>query len=114
MAKLTSVKFLDSGSPPHIVTLTLLAGVTSLNLSILLPSLAEMTDYFGTQYAIMMLSVSGYLAATTIVQIAVGPISDTYGRRPVVLALLVLFVLATIGAYFATSVEVFLTFRMLQ
>lgn len=114
MAKLTSVKFLDSGSPPHIVTLTLLAGVTSLNLSILLPSLAEMTDYFGTQYAIMMLSVSGYLAATTIVQIAVGPISDTYGRRPVVLALLVLFVLATVGAYFATSVEVFLTFRMLQ
>ena len=110
----SSVRFADRSTPPHIVTLILLAGISALNMSIFLPSLSDMASYFGTTYATMQLSLSGYLAVTALLQIGIGPISDRYGRRPVILWAMAIFVLATIGAMLAPSVEVFLAFRMLQ
>ncbi|WP_299190674.1 multidrug effflux MFS transporter [uncultured Litoreibacter sp.] len=110
----TSVKFLDRTTPPHIFTLVLLAGVSAMNMSIFLPSLPAMTREFGTSYGVMQLSVSLYLACTALTQLFVGPISDKFGRRPVILAAIAIFVLATIGCMTATSIEVFLIFRMVQ
>ncbi len=109
-----SVKFLDRTTPPHIFTLVLLAGVSAMNMSIFLPSLPAMTREFGTSYGVMQLSVSLYLACTAVTQLFVGPISDKFGRRPVILAAIGIFILATIGCMTATSIEVFLIFRMLQ
>ncbi|MFT4743903.1 MAG: DHA1 family bicyclomycin/chloramphenicol resistance-like MFS transporter, partial [Yoonia sp.] len=114
MSNIPTVRFLDRSTPPHIVTLILIAGISALNMSIFLPSLSAMTDYFQTDYATMQFSLSGYLAMTAVLQIFIGPISDKIGRRPVVLGSLVIFVLASIGTYFATSITVFLVFRMLQ
>jgi DHA1 family bicyclomycin/chloramphenicol resistance-like MFS transporter len=114
MASNQVVKLFDRTTPPHLVTLVLLAGISALNMSIFLPSLSNMTTYFGTNYATMQISVSGYLAATAILQIFVGPISDKFGRRSVVLWSIAIFVLATIGAMLSTTVETFLVFRMLQ
>lgn len=108
------VRFLDRTTPPHIMTLILITGISALNMSIFLPSLAAMTAYFDTEYAVMQVSLSGYLAATAILQIFVGPLSDRYGRRPIVMGSLVIFILATIGALFSTTVEAFLFFRILQ
>lgn len=108
------VRFLDRSTPPHIATLILIAGISALNMSIFLPSLQAMTAYFDTEYATMQLALSGYLAATAVLQIFIGPISDRYGRRPVLLASLTIFVLASLGTYLATSVTTFLVFRMLQ
>ncbi|WP_420859317.1 multidrug effflux MFS transporter [Marivivens marinus] len=108
------VRFLDRTTAPHVLTLILLAGVSALNMSVFLPSLNGMTAYFGTEYAVMQLAVSGYLAATAVLQVLVGPLADRFGRRPVVLWALALFTLATIGALFAPTVEVFLAFRMAQ
>ncbi len=108
------VRFLDRATPPHIVTLILLAGISALNMSIFLPSLNAMADYFNTDYAIMQISLSGYLAATAVLQIFVGPVSDRFGRRNIVLGSLVIFVLATIGALLSTTIGMFLFFRMLQ
>ena len=105
---------MDRATPPHIMTLILITGISALNMSIFLPSLAAMTAYFDTEYAIMQVSLSGYLAATAILQIFVGPLSDKFGRRPIVMGSLVIFILATIGALFSTSVEMFLFFRILQ
>lgn len=109
-----TVRFLDRRTAPHLVTLILLAGIAALNMSIFLPSLNGMTVYFGTEYAVMQLAVSGYLAATAVLQIAIGPLADRFGRRPMVLGALTIFVLATLGAVMAPTVEVFLAFRLLQ
>ncbi len=108
------VRFLDRSTPPHIATLILIAGISALNMSIFLPSLQAMAGYFETDYATMQFALSGYLAATAVLQIFVGPISDRFGRRPVLLASLTIFVIASIGAYFATTITVFLAFRMMQ
>lgn len=114
MSNIPTVQFLDRSTPPHIVTLILIAGISALNMSIFLPSLTAMTDYFQTDYATMQFSLSGYLAVTAVLQIFIGPISDKIGRRPVVIGSMMIFVLASIGTYFATSITAFLVFRMLQ
>ncbi|MEN8895552.1 MAG: multidrug effflux MFS transporter [Yoonia sp.] len=108
------VRFLDRTTPPHILTLVMIAGISALNMTIFLPSLAAMTIYFDTDYATMQYALSGYLAMTAVLQIIVGPISDKIGRRPVALGSLAIFILASIGTYFATSITMFLFFRMLQ
>ena len=114
MTTAPAVRFLDRTTPPHIATLVLLAGISALNMSIFLPSLNHMTDFFDTEYATMQFAVSGYLAATALLQVFVGPLADRFGRRPMMLGALVIFVLATIGALLATHVGVFLFFRILQ
>ena len=114
MTTLPTIRFLDRSTPPHILTLVLITGMSALSMSIFLPSLSAMTTYFDTEYAIMQIALSGYLAATAVLQVFIGPISDRYGRRVMVLGSLLIFVVASIGALFATTVEVFLFFRIMQ
>lgn len=114
MTTLPTIRFLDRTTPPHILTLVLITGMAALSMSIFLPSLSAMTTYFDTEYAIMQIALSGYLAATAVLQVFIGPISDRYGRRVMVLGSLTIFVIASIGALFATTVEVFLFFRIMQ
>jgi len=61
------VRFLDRTTPPHILTLILMAGLGALSLNVFLPSLPSMAAYFGVDYTVMQLSVSLYLAATALV-----------------------------------------------
>ncbi len=114
MTTTPTVRLFDRTTPPHIITLILLAGIGALNMSIFLPSLNRMTAYFDTSYAVMQIALSGYLALTAVLQIFVGPISDKVGRRSVVLIALIIFIVASIGAMLSRTVEVFLAFRMLQ
>ena len=114
MTTLPTIRFLDRTTPPHILTLVLITGMSALSMSVFLPSLSAMTIYFETEYAIMQIALSGYLATTALLQVFIGPISDRYGRRILVLGSLTIFVLATIGTLFATKVETFLFFRILQ
>jgi DHA1 family bicyclomycin/chloramphenicol resistance-like MFS transporter len=114
MTPTPAVRFLDRTTPPHIATLILLAGLAALNQSIFLPSLAHMAIWFGTDYAVMQLALSAYLAATAVLQLLIGPLSDRYGRRPVMIGALAIFVAATLGAVMSTNVWVFLAFRMAQ
>jgi DHA1 family bicyclomycin/chloramphenicol resistance-like MFS transporter len=114
MSSPTAVRFLDRTTPPHIMTLVLLAGIGAMNMSAFLPSLPAMSAYFDTPYSVMQLSVSLYLAMTGVLQLLIGPLADRYGRRPVVLWALALFVVATVGCILAPTVEIFLAFRMMQ
>ena len=89
-------KFLNYGTPPHIFTLILLAGLSPLSMNFFLPSLPNMSLHFHTSPAVLGLSVGIFLAASAIFQIIVGPLSDHFGRRPVVLWSLIVFVLVTV------------------
>ena len=114
MSNAPIVRFLDRTTPPHIATLILMAGVGALSLNVFLPSLPSMAEHFGVEYGLMQLSVSAYLATTAVVQIMIGPISDRYGRRPVVLGTVAIFTVASIGAIFAPNFTVFLICRLIQ
>ncbi|QDY69579.1 multidrug effflux MFS transporter [Qingshengfaniella alkalisoli] len=107
-------RFLDRSTPPNIVTLVLLAGVPAAAMNVYLPSLPTMTEHFQTEYRLMQLSVALYLAVNAVLQIFIGPISDRFGRRPVILWSFGLFMLATLGTIYAPTAESFLLFRMAQ
>lgn len=107
-------RFLDRTTPPKIVTLILMAGLSALTMNIFLPSLPGMATWFAVPYGVMQQSVALYLALSAALQIVIGPISDRYGRRKVLIGALILFLLATIGTLLATTATGFLIFRMAQ
>ena len=114
MADIPNSRFLDRTTPPKLITLVLTAGLAALSLAIFVPSLPKMAEHFGTDYAVMQLSIAGYFLVTGTLQLIIGPLSDRYGRRPVLLWGILIFVIATIGAIYAPNVETFLAFRMAQ
>lgn len=59
------------------------------------------------------LTLSLFLAGFAVAQLIAGPLSDRYGRRPVVLAGLLLYSLASLGCAAASSVGMLLGFRLL-
>lgn len=113
-SRMQDAVFLDRTTPPKIVTLILMAGLSALTMNIFLPSLPGMAVYFGVPYGVMQQSVALYLALSAALQIIIGPISDRYGRRKVLLGSLILFLLATIGTLLAPTAAWFLVFRMAQ
>ena len=108
------LRFLDRSTPPHIATLTMLAGMSALVMNIFVPSLHAMAEWFDADYGLIQLSVSGYLLMNAVLQIFIGPLSDKLGRRPVIFWGTVIFLLATIGCLLARDIYTFLVFRMLQ
>jgi MFS transporter, DHA1 family, multidrug resistance protein len=108
------IRFLDRTTPPHIATLILMTGLGALALNIFLPSLPAIARSFGVAEARANLVVSAYLAMTALIQIVIGPISDRFGRRPVVLGAMAVFIIATIGAALAQDFVLFLAFRLAQ
>ena len=106
--------WLDRRTPPHLLTLVLLTGVAALNMNMMLPSLPSLAAHYGADYGLVALAISGYLGLTAVLQLVFGPLSDRYGRRPVVLACFVVFLVATLGTMVATTVWMFLLCRMLQ
>ncbi|MGR3504035.1 multidrug effflux MFS transporter [Pseudaestuariivita sp.] len=114
MSQDTGTRYFDRATPPHISTLILMAGLSAMAMNVFLPSLPAMSEYFEADYAIVQMSVAVYLGVNAILQLFIGPISDKLGRRPVNLAGIVIFLLATLGCIWATNVWVFLFFRMIQ
>jgi Bcr/CflA subfamily drug resistance transporter len=96
------------------MTLVLLTGLALVSVNMFIPSLAHMAADFEVDYSLMSLSVAGYLAMTGVLQIILGPLSDRFGRRPVLLVGLVVFVLASVGCWLAQDFWLFLVFRLLQ
>jgi DHA1 family bicyclomycin/chloramphenicol resistance-like MFS transporter len=99
---------------PHLATLVFAAAVGPLAMNVFLPSLPGMARYFDTDFATMQLAVSLYLAATAVLQLFIGPASDRFGRRPVTIACIVVFLAGTVASLYAPNVETFLACRVLQ
>ena len=107
-------RFLDRKTPPHLATLILISGVSALSMNVFLPSLPNMAEYFDAEYRVLQLSVSVYLGFSALLQVLIGPLSDRFGRRNILLGSLAIFVLASIGTLVAPNATTFLIFRMLQ
>ncbi len=107
-------RFLDRTTPPHILTLILIAGVAALSMNIFVPSLPNMAEYFQADYGLMQLSISVYLGFSALLQLIIGPISDRFGRRRILLISMGVFAVASVGTLLAPNAETFLVFRMLQ
>lgn len=101
-------------TPPRFLTLALVTGTSLLTLGMIVPSLGHMAQDLNVDYGVISLALGGYLAATALVQLGAGPLADRIGRRPVVLAALAIFTLASLGCALAPDAMTFLVFRMVQ
>ena len=108
------IMFRAASSPPRLATLILLTAISVLSLNMFLPSLAGIAQDLDADYALVSLSISGYLAVTAVLQVILGPMSDRYGRRPVLLMTVAVFAAASVVCALAQDIWVFLTFRILQ
>ena len=108
------MKFLAAKSNPHLITLIVITAASIVSLNMFLPSLANMATEFDVSYRVMNISVAGYLAVTAFLQIIIGPLSDRYGRRIILLFSVIIFCFSTIGCIYSSNIWWFLFFRILQ
>lgn len=101
-------------TPPALTTLILMTATSVVTLNMIVPSLANIARDLDADYALVSLTLGGYLAISAAVQLGVGPLADRIGRRPVLLAALAVFILASLGCAVAQTVWMLLAFRMLQ
>jgi DHA1 family bicyclomycin/chloramphenicol resistance-like MFS transporter len=99
---------------PRLSTLILLSALAILPINFFLPSLPGMATEFHVDYGIMGLSLAAYAGVSACLQLVLGPLSDRFGRRPVILGALAIFIVATIGCALAPDAWTFLACRMLQ
>jgi MFS transporter, DHA1 family, multidrug resistance protein len=91
-----------------------MTGVGSLSLNILVPAIPSMVAKFATEPANVQLTVSLYLLGLAVAQLIFGPLSDRFGRRPVVLAGLALATVASTAAIFAANIASLISARVVQ
>ena len=83
-------------------------------MDMLLPSVPVIARDFGTEPGTAQLAVTTYLLGLAIGQLAWGPISDRYGRKPVLLAGLGLFFVSSACGAAAQSVQALILLRFAQ
>ena len=91
-----------------------MAGISSLSLNILVPAIPGLATKFAADPASVQLAVSLYLMGLATAQLVFGPLSDRFGRRPVVLAGLALATMASTAAIFAASIASLVSARIAQ
>lgn len=105
-------------SVPFTLLLGVLVALTALGMDLFLPSVPVIALAFGgaagTEPATAQLTVTTYLAGLAIGQLAWGPVSDRYGRKPVLLAGLVLFLVSSAGGATAQSAQAVVLWRFAQ
>ena len=91
-----------------------MTGVSSLSLNILVPAIPSLVAKFAADPAHVQLTVSLYLMGLAVAQLVFGPLSDRFGRRPVVLAGLALATAASTAAIFAGTIASLIIARVAQ
>ena len=99
---------------PLIALLTALAAIGMLSTNIYLPAMPVIGEALRTDADTVRLTLTVYLAVFALCQLVAGPLSDRYGRRPVLMAGLMLFFAATLVCATAQTVEMLILGRALQ
>jgi MFS transporter, DHA1 family, multidrug resistance protein len=108
----------DNGGPATsrvmLMLLVAMTGVAPISLYLLVPALPKLALTFGGDISIAQMTVSLYMVGIACSQIIMGPLSDKFGRRPVLLAGLTLMVAASLGCSFAESLPQLIAARFFQ
>lgn len=104
-------------APTAIGTTSILVGAVALgplSTDLYLPSLPSIGRDLGVDVASTQLTLSIFLAGFALAQIPVGPLSDRFGRRPILIAGVALFLAASVACALAPSIGALTAARALQ
>ncbi|PKO30784.1 MAG: Bcr/CflA family drug resistance efflux transporter [Betaproteobacteria bacterium HGW-Betaproteobacteria-9] len=97
-----------------VLVLSLLLGLQPVTTDLYLPALPAMTRGFGAAMSQAQLTLTALLLAFGLSQLVWGPLSDRFGRRPVLLGGTLLYVVASVGSTFSASMDQLIVWRALQ
>jgi len=97
-----------------LMLLTALIALPRVTLDMHLPALPAMADYFHTSDSQLQLTLTLYALGSAISLLVSGPLTDRFGRRPVLLVGLFLYVLATAACALADNLAVLIIARLFQ
>ncbi len=99
---------------PSLAILVAVTAVNPLALNLYIPSMPSVQAEFNALASVVQLTLSLGLLGTALVQLIIGPLSDQYGRRPVLLTGLIIAVIASVYCAFTPSLEGLIVGRVLQ
>ncbi len=105
---------LHPDSPWLLALLAALVALGPLSVDMYLPAMPTIMRAFDTDISQMHLTLSSYLAGFALFHLACGPLSDRYGRKPILIAGTLLFMAACVGCSMSETVGEMLLFRFLQ
>lgn len=119
MVESDPVSVSDAGHATHlpakiIATLALLAAVAPLAIDMYLPAFPEMSVEFDTSASAVQLTLTTFLVGLALGQLVFGPLSDRYGRRPLLLIGTAACAVFSAGAALAPSIELLAAARFVQ
>jgi DHA1 family bicyclomycin/chloramphenicol resistance-like MFS transporter len=110
----TSPKKDLAASKLTLMLLVAMTGVAPISLYLLVPALPKLATIFGRDISLTQMTVSLYMVGIACSQIIMGPLSDKFGRRPVLIAGLALMVAASLACILAQNLPQLIIARFLQ
>ena len=101
-------------NPPSIWSLAAVTGLAPLTLNLIVPSLPALSLYFDISYSSAQMAISSFIISMAVGQIFIGPISDAYGRRSILMFGIIIFLVGTLICSFAQSSELLIFGRFIQ
>lgn len=104
----------EAPSRVMLILLVVMTGLAPISLYLLVPALPMLATTFDRDASVVQMTVSFYMAGIAISQLLLGPLSDRFGRRPVMLAGLALSIVASFGCIFAATLPQLIAARFFQ
>lgn len=97
-----------------VVILATLLGIQPVTTDLYLPALPALTSSFSAPMSQAQLTLSALLLAFGVSQLVWGPLSDRFGRRPILLCGLAAYMVAAVGSAMAPSMLQLIVWRTVQ
>ncbi|MDA0240778.1 MAG: multidrug effflux MFS transporter [Proteobacteria bacterium] len=97
-----------------VIILGLLFMLGPISLDAFVPAARDIADAFDSEIHTIEISIAVYTLGTAIGQLIYGPLSDRFGRRPVILVSLGLYFVTVLGGVFAPNMAVLIGLRFIQ
>lgn len=94
--------------------LAILLGIQPLTTDLYLPAMPAIADSLGASAGQVQLTLTALLLAFGTSQLVWGPLSDKYGRKPILIVGMLAYTAASLGSVLASSIELLITWRALQ
>jgi len=96
------------------ILLTALVALGPISTSLYIPSMPQLVVDFATEPALVQRSFTIFMVGFASTQLIYGPLSDRFGRRPVLVGGLLLYIAASLACALSESIEAFLLARLAQ
>lgn len=97
-----------------VLSLVVLSALGSFVNDMYTPALPAMCRFFGCSVPVVQMGLTTGMIGLAVGQLVLGPISDRYGRKPVLVGSISLFIVAAVVSVFSPTIHFFIVCRLFQ